>query len=438
MKMKLVFLIAGLLTLGFCWNSCPGKDLKDLKLLYVGAERTEEFVPFLKKYVAQVDTRNRHGFKPSDAAAFDVVLLDWPQGMETRDMTKLRSPLGKRELWTRPTVLLGSAGLNLAVASKLNGGAGCTCMDPLAYDLHAHEIFEHPYHIDRSTMVKIPTPPDFRQEIKAPQIEVLPLVEDYQHPSRPGWCSYSYHFATQPDVEFFCGGVNHKTPTAAGLWRQGNLLHFGFEQSPTEMNESGQHLLLNAIAYISRFTEDQPIAVTPSVFAGPVARSRATILRRMRVPEFQFAWFKENFKPELWAMLQSMGREQATAWADQNSKFLHPDSVQQLEIDEDLRAIDVTFDTQEFFTRTLADLRAGGSAGERALRLLHRYVPCGPTQTTPDAWANWWNAQRPYLFASDAGDYRWYIDPLAKKRGIPSAELRGSQRADTVSTVAGK
>ena len=60
-------------------------------------------------------------FEVSDAAAFDVILLDWPQGEETREMRKLRSPLGKRDEWEKPTVLLGSAGLNLAVAWKLQG-----------------------------------------------------------------------------------------------------------------------------------------------------------------------------------------------------------------------------------------------------------------------------------------------------------------------------
>jgi hypothetical protein len=434
MKTRLQLIIAGLLAVLVSPCSSQAKDLKDLKVLYVGSERTKEFVPFLKKYVAQVESRNRYGFNPSDAAAFDVLLLDWPQGQETRDMTRLKSPFGSRDEWNRPTVLLGSAGLNLAVAWKLKGGSGCTCMDPLAYDLRSHEIFERPYRIDRATAVRIPTPPDFQREIKAAEIEVLPLVQDYKRIWNPGWCSYSYDFARNPDVEFFCGGVNHKTPTAAGLWRQGNLLHFGFEQSPVEMNESGQHLLLNAIAYISRFTEDRPIAVTASVFAGPVARSRASIGRWLRNPEFEFAWLKDAFQPQLWATLEPMGREKMTPWADQNSQFLHPDSNQQLELDQDLVALGIPFDEPEFLTRTIADLRAGGPAAEHAQRLLHRYVPCGPRQATVDDWATWWNAEHSYLFASDAGDYCWYLDPLAIKRGVPSKDLRGPKRADSPSS----
>ncbi len=116
----------------------------------------------------------------SDAAPFDVVLLDWRQGEETREMRKLRSPLGKREDWNKATVLLGSAGLNLAVSWKLKGGSGCTCMDPLAYGLQSHEIFERPFKIDRSKGVRVPTPPDFKQEIKDSEIEVLPPVQDYK------------------------------------------------------------------------------------------------------------------------------------------------------------------------------------------------------------------------------------------------------------------
>jgi hypothetical protein len=421
-------------------SPCPthAKDLKDLKILYVGSERTGDFVSFLKKYVADVESRNRSGFKPADAAGFDVVLLDWPQGPETREMRKLTSPLGARQQWTRPTVLLGSAGLNLAVSWKLKGGSGCTCMSPLAYDLRPHEIFDRPYKIDRAKAVIIPTPPDFQQEIKAAQIQVLPLVQDYKREWPAGWCSYSYDFPRNPDVEFFCGGVNHKTPTAAGFWRQGNLLHFGFEQSPAEMNESGQHLLLNAIAYISRFSEDRPIAVTPSVFAGPVARSRASIARNCRNPEFQVEWFKEDFQPELWARLEPMGRQKMAEWADQNSKYLHPNWNQQLESDQDLIALGIAFDQPEFFTRTIADLRAGGTTAERAQRLLRRYVPCGPNSSSAEDWAGWWKTSQSYLFASDSGDYCWYVDPLAKKRGVPSADLRGPKRADSTGTMAAR
>ena len=87
--------------------------------------------------------------------------------------------------------------------------------------------------------------------------------------------------------------------------------------------------------------------------------------------------------------------------------------------------------TSEFFDRTLADLGNGDIAvAGRARRLLERYVPDGPRDGSPASWSAWWRDNRAYAFASDAGDYRWYVDPLAKKRDVPTRELRGPRRAD--------
>jgi hypothetical protein len=63
--------------------------------------------------------------------------------------------------------------------------------------------------------------------------------------------------------------------------------------------------------------------------------------------------------------------------------------------------------------------------------LLVRYAPDGPgANASADAWEKWWQDNSPYLFYSELGCYRWYIDPLAKKRGIPTKDLRGPARAD--------
>jgi hypothetical protein len=329
--------------------------------------------------------------------------------------------------------LLGSAGLNLAVCWKLKGGSGCTCLDPLAYDLREHEIFELPGRIDRGKMISIATPADFGDELEAKEIKVLPLVADiHQKRGMPGWCTHALDFARLPDVEFFCGGVNSQTPTSAGLWRQGNLLHFGFEQSPPEMNESGKQLLLNSIAYISRFTEDRPIAVTPSVFAGPVARSRATLGRWLRVPSYSTDFGKDLVAPGVWAEVSKLSDREAMAkWADDHSRFFYPDGERRLAIDEDLAALSIGFDQPEFFEKTVAGLHSNDAAEKaRAVRLLRRYVPMGPKSDSADEWDRWRKESEAFVFASDAGDYRWYIDPLAKRRGVPVAEMRGPRRAD--------
>ena len=106
----------------------PSRKLDQLKVLYIGETgnmRATHFQGFLKHNVGRIDVASRDDFKPSDANDFDVVLLDWGQSDSARDDRKSgRSPLGDRDGWEKPTVLLGSAGLNLAVVWKVRGGSG--------------------------------------------------------------------------------------------------------------------------------------------------------------------------------------------------------------------------------------------------------------------------------------------------------------------------
>ena len=93
------------------------------RVLYIG-HRKAEFEPVLKAHFAKVQSTARESFQPAAAKDFDVVLLDWPQSEIARQQRNGLSPLGQREQWSKPTVLLGSAGLNLAVVWKLKGGSG--------------------------------------------------------------------------------------------------------------------------------------------------------------------------------------------------------------------------------------------------------------------------------------------------------------------------
>ena len=86
-------------------------------------DRGADYEGFLKQHFAKVTVVRRDGFDPTAARDADVVLLDWPQS-EGRPSDKTSSPLGKFEEWSKPTVLLGSAGLLLAGQWQLIGGAG--------------------------------------------------------------------------------------------------------------------------------------------------------------------------------------------------------------------------------------------------------------------------------------------------------------------------
>ena len=57
-------------------------------------------------------------------------------------------------------------------------------------------------------------------------------------------------------------------------------------------------------------------------------------------------------------------------------------------------------------------------------------MPIGPAAEAPaEKWRSWWKENKPYLFFSDTGGFRWYVDPLAKARGVSTAQLRGPARA---------
>ena len=87
-------------------------------------------------------------------------------------------------------------------------------------------------------------------------------------------------------------------------------------------------------------------------------------------------------------------------------------------------------DSFEFLDRAIQAARGADTTSDAAGRLLSRYVPDGPGRDAPaDAWATWLGENRRYLFFSDVGWYRWYVDPLAKRRGVPTSRLRGPDRA---------
>jgi hypothetical protein len=130
--------------------------------------------------------------------------------------------------------------------------------------------------------------------------------------------------------------------------------------------------------------------------------------------------------------LKSLSHDEVRRWHAEHRAYLHPGADLKLEVDEEAFALTAPIDRVEFFDRAIAALRRGGKDAELAASLLARYAPTETVrQNSPAAWEKWLKENRPYLFFSDQGDYRWYVDPLARKRGVPSAELRGAKRAST-------
>ncbi len=265
-------------------------------------------------------------------------------------------------------------------------------------------------------------------------LQVLPLVRDTDKRYRSGWCSYVYYFPDTPDLEIMCGGINTKTVLAGGLWRQGNLLHFGFDLSPVEMNDIGKALLVNSIVYISRFTEDRPIPIVPSVFAGQATRHRMFIDRTLSRKDLSGSTVRylkmyvsedtlnEAGTQDIDGLKEYFGRVRDYLFCLKDGKIA---------VDRDAVQFGVPPSSPRFLDEAIAGLSGNPDRSSLARRLLGRYRP--PESPAPSAhageWTEWLTENRDYLFFCDGGWYRWHIDPLAKKRGVPSNELRGSLRA---------
>lgn len=283
--------------------------------------------------------------------------------------------------------------------------------------------------------IQKPRPDPWRELVADASLDVVPLVVNADERYFPGWVSYDSTVVDSPDVEIMCGGINEKPSIGAALWRQGQLLHFGFDLSPHEMNDAGRALLVNSIVYISRFRAERALCVTPSAFAGGV-RARSSVAQ----------WLANDSLPLDSALgslsadsIAGVPRERAALkqWFDDHRDFLHPGAKGQLGVDADAQALRLPYDKIESL-ETAADLVADAPAADapdsdarHARNLLERYVPEGPAAgAAPSEWRAWLDANRPFLFFSEWGGYRWYVDPLARERGVPSASLRGPARAD--------
>jgi hypothetical protein len=261
---------------------------------------------------------------------------------------------------------------------------------------------------------------------------VLPLAREPKKQRRPGWCTYTYEHEQAPELEVLCGGINSKTPRAGAVWRQGFLLHFGFDLAPAEMNESGQALLVNSIAYVARFTEDRPLVRTPCVFVQNVRLfDRDVVARRLKGSDEGLKALKYYLAPGTFKNLAGKSREQIRDWFTGARDYLNGGDGKGLAVDEEARSFGVPPAGADFLLKASAAL-SEPRKGSLARKLLARYAPDGPgVAASPQKWRDRATENRQYLFFSDTGGYRWYLDALAKGRGVPTARLRGPARGTT-------
>ncbi len=194
------------------------------------------------------------------------------------------------------------------------------------------------------------------------------------------------------------------------------------------MTDAGRALLVNAICYIARFTEDRPIVRAPfDTVTGGRAFDRDAIARFLADPERelkQLDWYVSND-----AKLAGKSRQEVAEWYRPVRGYLHAARDGRLTVDREAQRFGVPPNSAEFLGKAI-DALGDADRAPLARTLLRRYVPGGPGGDAPvETWRAWEKANGPYLFFSDAGGYHWYLDPLAQRRNVPTARLRGPARA---------
>jgi hypothetical protein len=125
-NMKSAWWVSGLIA-AISWSTIataaePRLPIHVVYLGNAGKPRATAFVDFLRTRFEQVTEKNRDDVDLESLRGGDVVLLDWSQ-RDAESETAV-SPLGPRSQWSKPTVLLGSAGHLLATPWETVGGAG--------------------------------------------------------------------------------------------------------------------------------------------------------------------------------------------------------------------------------------------------------------------------------------------------------------------------
>ena len=262
----------------------------------------------------------------------------------------------------------------------------------------------------------------------AGQVQVLPLVPAEYRSNLAGWCTSGWLLQGSPEVEVMCGGINTKTPSHAGIWRQGNLLHFGFEPAPSEMNEQGRALLINSVAYISRFTEDMPLTRTKSVFADD-NYPRSTLLLDELVGTSSPAQLSKGYISAALGVAR-MTPVEFKAWYAENRPYMHAGDLGLIDVDREAKSFGVPPSDPRLLAEAIDALGKRSQKRESAQTLLARYVAQPPENIdSHDAWVAWYAENRDFLFFNEVGGYKWFIDTLAKRRGVQTADLRGPARA---------
>jgi hypothetical protein len=277
-----------------------------------------------------------------------------------------------------------------------------------------HPIFKGPL-APKLDLGSIDTPQDYRSN---PAGKDLPAkmdawkVQTGKFPDEidVGLVSSPYGFEDSPDTEWISSGVNSKGPRSVALGRHGNFFLWGFAGDPSQMTESARRVFVNAVAYMKRFDGKSPLVA-------PLSQSRElALVYAAYLPKYAGAdWLKKMF-PEEVRERTGLDAAKVEAYYKESLEYVRVDNGA-FAVDADAKTLGVSNRKSAFLDKVLERL-AGDGKDALAWRLVERYVERKFAE--PAEFRAWVESNRPWLFFSDVGGYRWFVDEHSKR----AAEVR--------------
>jgi len=233
-----------------------------------------------------------------------------------------------------------------------------------------------------------------------------------------GMVSDGHGFEDSPDCERISGGINSKGPKAIAIGRQANLLHWGFYGAPDRLTDSGKRAFLNAIVYMKRFDGQVPLVQKLgrgrtwfSQYIDAIARMKPEELKE-RGPKTHAGYLLGLFPAEVTA--GAIDVERLRKWYADHEEYFGPGKDQHSSaIDQDLVSLQLS-NRKPAFLDWLVERLGKSPTDELALRLAARYLGSDHGKDAATAVA-WIGQNRPFLFFSDTGGYRWFVDGNAQR-----------------------
>ena len=232
-----------------------------------------------------------------------------------------------------------------------------------------------------------------------------------------GMVTDGHGFEDSPDCERISGGINSKGPRALAIGRQANLLQWGFYGAPDRMTESARRAFLNAIVYMRQFDGQVPLVQKTGMgrtwllqWIESLAMMKPAELKSPK-PDSYAGYLLRHFPAEL--TRDGIDAAALRRWYEANEEFFGGGKDRGIVVDADLAALHLSNRKPEFLDWLLAAL-GKDPEDRKALALARRYLGDEAGRDAAAA-TRFITANRPFLFFSDTGGYRWFVDTNSQR-----------------------